>query len=140
MNKKRSICAYTAEGRKGIHDNLRINVSLMFQLMCQPLYNRSAEYADNRISLFSAQWGKCAVTGQDFQTLSDIHCHHKIPRKNGGNDKYENLVLVLEPVHRLIHATQEETICMYLKILNLDKKQVKKLNELRDKAGLKPIS
>lgn len=140
MNKKRSICAYTVEGRRGIHDNLRINVSLMLQLMRQPLYNRSAEYADNRISLFSAQWGKCAVTGQEFQTLSDIHCHHKIPRKNGGNDKYENLVLVLEPVHRLIHATQEQTICMYLKILNLDKKQVKKLNELRDKAGLKPIS
>ena len=139
MNKKRSICAYTSEGRQGIHDNLRINVSLMLQLMRQPLYNRSAEYADNRISLFSAQWGKCAVTGQEFQTLSDIHCHHKIPRKNGGNDKYENLVLVLEPVHRLIHATQEETICKYLRILNLDKKQVKKLNELRDKAGLKPI-
>ena len=140
MNKKRSICAYTAEGRKGIHDNLRINVSLMLQLMRQPLYNRSAEYSDNRISLFSAQWGKCAVTGQEFQTLSDIHCHHIIPRKNGGNDKYENLVLVLEPVHRLIHATQEKTICMYLKNLNLDKKQVKKLNELRDKAGLKPIT
>ena len=140
MNKKRSICSYTAEGRKGIHDNLRINVSLMLQLMRQPLYNRSAEYADNRISLFSAQWGKCAVTGQDFQILPDIHCHHKIPRKNGGGDAYENLVLVLEPVHRLIHATRDESIQKYLKILNLDKKQVRKLNELREKAGLKPIS
>ena len=140
MNKKRSVCAYTAEGRKGIHDNLRINVSLMLQLMRQPLYDRSAEYADNRISLFSAQWGKCAVTGQEFQILSDIHCHHKIPRKNGGGDNYDNLVLVLEPVHRLMHAVQEDTIQKYLNILKLDKKQVKKLNELREKAGLKPIS
>lgn len=139
MNKKRSICAYTTEGRKGIHDNLRINVVLMLQLMRQPLYNRSAEYADNRISLFSAQWGKCAVTGREFQILSDIHCHHRIPRKNGGSDKYENLMLVLEPVHKLIHATQAETICKHLKTLNLDSRQVKKLNELREKAGLKPI-
>ena len=140
MNKKRSICAYTPEGRKGIHDNLRINVSLMLQLMRQPLYDRSAEYADNRIALFSAQWGKCAVTGQEFQTLSDIHCHHKMPRKDGGSDKYENLVLVLEPVHRLIHATQKDTIRKYMTALNLDKKQVKKLNELREQAGLNPIA
>ena len=140
MNKKRSVCSYTAEGRKGLHDNLRVNVSLMRQLMRHPVRNGSAEYSDNRISLFSAQWGKCAVTGQEFQTVSDIHCHHKIPRKNGGSDKYENLVLVLEPAHKLIHATQAETIRKYLSVLNLNKKQVKKLNELREKAGLFPIA
>ena len=61
MFKKRNICSYTADGRKEIHDNLRINTSLMLKLMAQPLHNRSAEYADNRISLFSAQWGKGAV-------------------------------------------------------------------------------
>ena len=140
MNKKRSICSYTAEGRKGLHDNLRVNVGLMHLMMHQSLHTRSAEYCDNRISLYSAQWGKCAVTGQEFQVVSDIHCHHKIPRKNGGSDKYENLVLVLEPVHRLIHATQSETIQKYMSLLNLNKKQVKKLNELREKAGLYPIS
>ena len=139
MNKRRSICAYTVEGRKGIHDNLRINVPLMLQLMRQSLHSRSAEYADNRISLFSAQWGKCAVTGKEFQILSDIHCHHIVPRKLGGSDKYENLLLVLEPIHNLIHATQEETIQKYLKLLNLDKLQVKKLNDLREKAGLNPV-
>ena len=139
MNKKRSICPYTAEGRKGLHDNLRINTALMQKMMRQALFGRSAEYADNRISLFSAQWGKCAVTGQEFQVVSDIHCHHKTPRKDGGSDKYENLVLVLEPVHKLIHATQKETIRKYLKLLNLNRKQVKKLNEMRELSGLTPI-
>ena len=36
--------------------------------------------------------------------LSEIHCHHKKPKGIGGRDKYENLVLVLAPVHELIHA------------------------------------
>ena len=139
MFKKRSICCYTAEGRKGLHNNLRINVSLLSALMRQPLYNRSAEYADNRISLFSAQWGKCAVTGREFQSLDDIHCHHKKPKANGGGDEYANLRLVLTPVHRLIHATSEETISLYLKLLNLDEGQLKKLNEFRKKAGCPQI-
>lgn len=60
---------YTPEGREGIHNNLRINMAILLSLMRKPPYGYSAEYADNRISLFSAQWGKCAVmaTGVDIQ-------------------------------------------------------------------------
>lgn len=139
MTPKRSICQYTTDGRKALHDNLRLNVALKHQLMRQPLLGKSAEYADNRISLFSAQWGKCAVTGKEFTCAADIHCHHKILRKNGGTDKYENLVSVLEPVHKLIHATQADTIQRYMDVLHLDKEKVKKLNLLREKAGLFPL-
>jgi RNA-directed DNA polymerase len=78
--KRRNVCCYTPEGRQGLHDNLRINTPLMLVLMRQPLYHRSIEYADSRISLFSAQWGKCAVTGKDFMCVGEIHCHHKIPK------------------------------------------------------------
>ena len=135
MNKKRLICSYTAEGRKEIHDNLRINTSLMLKLMAQPLHERSVEYADNRISLFSAQLGKCAITGKEFITTGEIHCHHKTPRNKGGTDKYENLILILEPVHKLIHAISEETVEKYKAICNLDVEQMKKLNKLRQMAG-----
>lgn len=135
MNKKRVVNSYTAEGRAAIHDNLRINTNLMLKLMRQPLYGRNIEYADNRISLFSAQWGKCAVTGREFITIKDIHCHHKRPKAKGGGDEYANLVLVLEPVHKLIHATNEETIAKYLNICNLDASQLEKVNNLREMAG-----
>jgi hypothetical protein len=136
MGKKRSECPFTVEGRKGLHDNLRINTPLLLQLMRQPLYDKSTEYADNRISMFSAQWGKCAVTGVDFRTTADVHCHHKIPRNMGGNDKYENLTLVLEPVHKLIHATEPEIITKYMVAINIDRKSLKKINELRKMAEL----
>lgn len=139
MAKKRSVNPYSAEGRNGIHDNLRVNTTLMWRMMKQPLYDRSAEYADNRISLFSAQWGKCAITGIEFTSLDSIHCHHIIPRDKGGTDKYQNLVLILLPVHALIHATQESTIAYYLKILNLSEKQLAKVNEYREKAGYAKI-
>ena len=139
MNLRRKVCAYTATGRSAIHDDLRINTSLLLQLMRAPTYRRSAEYADNRISLFSAQWGKCVITGKEFQCVSEIHCHHKTPKGNGGSDKYENLVLVLAPVHELIHAVNEDTICSYLSALKLDASQLMKLNRLRILANRKPI-
>ena len=134
--KKRSWCSYTPEGREGLHDNLRINVHLMLKLMRQPLTGRSIEYADNRISLFSAQWGKCAVTGKPFRTTKEIHCHHIKPRQCGGGDEYENLILVQDIVHRLIHASQKNTIVQIVKTLKLNEKQLHKVNELRKNAGL----
>lgn len=135
-SKKRSICSYTTEGRVGLHDNLRVNVPLMIKLMQQPLNGRSIEYVDNRISLFSAQWGKCAVTGKDFKTTEDIHCHHIKPKKMGGNDNYGNLTLVLDLVHKLIHATNNEVITRYMTVLALDNRQLAKLNKFRQSAGL----
>lgn len=139
MSQRRKVCAYTAAGRSEIHDDLRINTFLLLQLMRAPTYSRSTEYADNRIPLFSAQWGKCAVTGKKFQCISEIHCHHKKPKGIGGSDKYENLVLVLAPVHELIHAVDEDTIRSYLTALKLDTSQLTKLNKLRTLAKRKPI-
>lgn len=58
----------------------------------------------------------------------------------GGTDKYENLVLVTEPVHKLIHATSADTIQRYVAICNLDKDQLVKLNKLRVLAGNEEIA
>lgn len=137
--KKRKANLYTAEGRKEIHDNLRINTSLMVQMMKSSGKN-STEYSDNRISLYSAQWGKCGITGIEFQCLEDIHCHHKLPKQYGGTDRYDNLVLLLPQVHRLIHAADEITIRKYLELLKLDKTQILKLNKYRELAKNNPIT
>lgn len=137
---KRGICNYTPEGRTLIHDSLRINVPLMLKLMHQPLIGHSIEYADNRISLFSAQWGKCAVTGEDFTSVQDIHCHHILPKRAGGTDKYGNLLLVKEAVHKLIHATDPKIIEKYLQLLSLNSKQLLRLNQLRELAQIPQIA
>ena len=65
---------------------------------------------------------------------------NKVPLENGGTDKYSNLTLVTEAVHLLIHATAEATIRKYLKVLQLNKKQLEKLNKLRELAGTPAIA
>lgn len=84
MGFRKEICCYTKAGRALIHDNLHIDMGVMAKLMRVPTYDNSIEFTDNRISLFSAQFGKCAVTGETFTEPSEIHCHHKIPRQKGG--------------------------------------------------------
>jgi hypothetical protein len=138
MHKKREVNKYTPEGRTKIHDNLRINTGLMLALMRQQSFGRSAEFMDNRISLYCAQYGKCAVTGYEFQSADEVYCHHVLPREAGGKDNYSHLTLVQEYVHILIHAKKQKTIDKYLALLRLDAKQLSKLNKYRKKAG-KPI-
>ena len=137
--KKRIINSYTKEGRAEIHKNLEcVNLEVMRYLMHNPLQNGTIEYNDNRLSLLCAQKGKCFVTGKPLE-IGLIHCHHKTPIKSGGTDRYANLVLVNNDIHRLIHATRQETINEYTTLFNLDKKQLEKINRLREMSGVELI-
>lgn len=139
MCMRKKINKYTPEGRELIHKNLKFDTSIMYQMMKQRLFDRSIEFMDNRISLYCAQYGRCAVTGKWFDSADDIHCHHKLPKHLGGKDNYENLTLIDKRVHVLIHAVNEETISTYLQILDLKADMIKKINGLRKLAGNKPI-
>lgn len=138
QHKRKSVNKYTPEGRALIHKNLEIDTGTMLWLMRNPVRSRTIEYADNRISLYAAQYGKCAVTGRVMEA-HDIHCHHKVPVSKGGTDEYANLVLVSKDVHVLIHASEEATIQSYLIILHLEKSELEKLNKLRIKVEMPPI-
>ena len=142
MYKKKSICKYTESGRAEIHKNLQFDdyvLWVMKQLLYSYQRSESIEFTDNKISLYAAQYGKCAIFGTVLY-IDDIHCHHKLPRHLGGNDSYQNLIIVHKDVHKLIHATKLETIYKYLSKLNLNNKQLKKVNSLRKLAQLEPIS
>ena len=131
MDKKSRINKYTPEGRVEIHKNLAgINMAVLYYLMNNPCGKQSVEYNDNRIALYVAQKGKCAVSGVELEA-KQVDCHHKKPLVLGGNDSYQNLIIVSAVVHILIHSSNERTIRKYLKVLNLDKKQLAKLNKLR---------
>ena len=137
MYKRVKICKYTPEGREAIHKSLKFDesvIAVMHLLAKSYLPGRSIEYMDNRVSLYTAQYGKCAVTGR-ILWIDEIHCHHKKPVSQGGTNEYKNLVIVHEDVHKLIHATKPETISAYLKKLNLSQSQIDKLNKLRILAG-----
>ncbi|MGM9963251.1 MAG: group II intron reverse transcriptase/maturase [Holdemanella porci] len=138
MYKKKSINKYTSEGRQEIHKKLGVNSSMIQYMLRNPIMNRSIEYNDNRISLYSGQQGKCFVTKAEL-TMDNMHCHHKIPLHKGGTDEYANLVLVTEDVHVLIHAESEEVILKKIKLIRPDEKMRKKIDTLRRKAEISKI-
>ena len=121
---------YTEHGRKLIHDKLTITEYLVKYLLSSKEYDKSVEYNDNRISLIAGQNGKCFITGESLD-IYNMECHHKKPKALGGSDEYKNLVWLRTEVHKLIHATQPDTISKYLAKLNLDDKALKKVNSLR---------
>jgi len=135
MLKKCIINSYTPEGRAEIHKALggSIDTNIMHYLMRNPIQFRPTAYNDNRISLYCAQFGQCAVTGEKLE-IGDIHCHHKLPKHLGGTDEYKNLVIVSVDVHNLIHATNPATIRKYLDKLKLNACQLKTLNKFRSLA------
>ena len=139
IHKKKSVNKYTADGRAEIHKNLEsVDMTILHILMRNPNMNATVEYNDNRISKYVAQQGKCAVTKEQLY-LEDIHCHHKTPKSLGGGDDYSNLIILHERVHRLVHATQRETISAILQTVQLDKRQLDKLNKLRKSVGNEAI-
>ena len=135
----KGICNYTVEGRRKIHDNLRKDIIAgLIYIMENPTYGYSEEYNDNRISLYSAQKGCCAITKQYLYPW-EMECHHKKPVSQGGNDEYKNLTYIDKRIHKLIHAVDNETINKYLKILNLNGTELKRVNNLRKLANLEMI-
>lgn len=115
-----------------------VSLRMLRYLLKHPVKDRSVEYNDNRISLFFGQYGRCVVTEESLAEWQ-IHCHHKKSRTIGGGDEYANLVIVSMDIHKLIHATNEATVGVYLQRLNLKNSQLAKVNRLREQAQLVPI-
>ena len=144
------ICRYTPEGREKLHKNLEcVDPGDLRYIIENPIENMSAEYNDNRVSLMTAQWGACGLTGYPLD-VHEMECHHKIPKSKGGKDDFGNLILVDKHSHKLIHATNPSTITYYLNILKkrilmMDNAEIKlkrfykTLNTLRAKVGNTPI-
>lgn len=133
------ICDYTEEGRIKGYKGMRSSIFLEIQkLQYSNISNRSIEYIDNRISKYSMQNGKCAVTGV-FLAADEVHCHHILPKSMGGTDEFQNLVVVHSWAHRLIHATYTETIDKYKRLLKLNGKQLERINKYREKCNLTSI-
>lgn len=92
------ICNFTAEGRAKIHNSLKaIDKSMLSYIMKNYIPNRTIEYNDNRISKFIAQYGKCAILGEELG-INEWHCHHISPYYLSKDDSYSN-----QAIHQLIH-------------------------------------
>lgn len=139
MNFNNDICNYTESGRKLIHKELEtISWKILRYLRDNPVKSQTAEYNDNRISLYSGQLGLCAITKLPLE-IEEMEVHHKKPRSKDGTDEYKNLIYVNTYVHRLIHCTSENTEKRLMEKLKLTSEMIKKVNSLRKLCGSKKL-
>lgn len=141
LNFSQTLNIFTQEGREKIHKKLNKQITLEISklLYISNLNQSTIEYMDNRISRYSMVNGKCEITGR-FLPAEKVHCHHFLPKKLDGTDKYNNLRIVHKDVHKLIHAKETIIIDKYLKLLKLDKDSINKLNKYRKKCNLEVLS
>ena len=139
LNFSQNINDYVVSSRKNYHRDLKvIPKDVLKQVRNTYSSSRSIEYNDNRISRYIAQYGKCYVTKRIID-IDRVHCHHILPIRLSGNDSYENLVVVDEFVHRLIHATKERTIGKLLAMMKLIPEDFERLNVLREQVNNLPL-
>ncbi len=135
-----NMCNYTEDGRNLVYEKLDGHITKEIRsFLSIPCENGRVEYMDNRISKYSSQRGRCAIS-KWFLIARETHCHHIIPVSQRGTDEFNNLIIVHKDIHKLIHATREETIRKLLNKFNLNKKQMMKLNKLRKKCNLTEIN
>ena len=134
-----SVCCFTPMGRKKIHENLEVNMSLFEALRNHLPNEHSMEYANARLSLLSAQRCKCAICGDEFISSDSISCHLKVPSSNGGREQYNNMVLLHKKYLPLLTEQNIETLRMLCDLLHVTKKQLTKINNLRAAANLAAI-
>ena len=136
MNFTQSQTLYTKQGRKLLNEKLTtLPIEWVRELVNKSNYTKATvEFINNRISHYIADDGKCYVTGR-ILTPSELHCHHKTPKKLGGGDEYRNLCLVHKTIHKLIHGTTHELITQWLAETRISDDQLIKLNHLRQLAG-----
>lgn len=138
--KRRGVNKYVMKN----HDKYQVPNSVNFEIIRYLMENaykwESIEFADNMLSRYIAQKGNCAVTQKPLY-LHNMESHHIKPRQGGRteNNSYDNLIILCTEAHRLVTATKEDTILKYLRMLNLNEKQLAKVNKLRKYADLQPI-
>ena len=139
MAKKTAVSSYTADGRALIHTNLSLNSFVLAGLRSQPSGGRSTELTDSRISLFSAQRGKCALCGELFENAADIVCWLKTPAEMGGKERYQNMILFHKRFLPLLQKHPDNEWNVITDTLKATKELMSKVNSLREQAGLSAI-
>ena len=139
MAKRSIVCSYTKEGRALIHTELNLNQYVLKGLREKISVGHSTEYHDSKISLFSAQKGKCAISGEEFADAEHVAVWLKVPRALGGFERYKNMVLIHKKYLILLQELPQAAIKDLIKTLNITKKMLVKINSLREQANLSAI-
>jgi group II intron reverse transcriptase/maturase len=139
MARRAAVCSYTAEGRAIIHSKLNLNPIILKDLREQKSEGHSTEYMDSRISLFSAQHGKCAISGEEFTSALEVAGWLKKPKIIGGEERYKNMILIHKRYLQLLQDLPQQELKAKSQAIELTNKMFQKINSLREQASLSAI-
>ena len=128
MNFKGSVNSYTEDGRREIHRTLeKIDLSVLRSLMETPEPG-SAAYNDNRLAVYCAQQGNCAISGKP---LAADEVRFLCMR---GKTDYRSIVMVHWLYLPLLTTERPSQLTF-----PLSKQERTKVNKLRSKQGLNAL-
>ncbi len=127
---KKEICNYTETGRALLNIKVGAPEAILTWLARHSPPDMPIEEADNRVSAFSAQKGKCSVFGTILE-MGGVVVLHKNPYLGKGVSRYRNLTLVSVLAGSIINEPDPSVAKSMLAGLQFDQKAIKTINKLR---------
>ena len=72
-------------------------------------YIKNSRLAMFRISKYSSVKGVSFLSG-NYVPVDKYHCHHRIPRSKGGTNDFDNLCVLSEEEHTILHSNTPERL------------------------------
>lgn len=139
INFSQDITSYTAKGREKIHKSVQcVETQELRNVMKYRNPNESIEFNDNSISAYLVQQGNCYVM-ENRLNVHQMKCIRKIPVGEGGTDKHTNIAFISEKIWRAVMTEDISETIRIMKKFNMDDKQRRRFNRLRENYGLLPI-
>jgi len=92
-----------------------VSMEMITYLVNTSKYIRNSRLAMFRISKYSSMKGISYLSG-DFVPVDEYHCHHIIPSHKGGTNDFDNLCVLSETEHKILHSsTPEQLYAIYPK-------------------------
>ena len=89
-------------------------------------YIKNSRLAMFRISKYSSCRGISYLSGE-YVPVDDYHCHHMKPLEKGGTNDFDNLCVLSETEHIILHSSTPERL---YELLPQKKKRIKSLIEI----------
>jgi len=89
-------------------------------------YIQNSRLAMFRISKYSSCKGVSYLSGE-YVPVSEYHCHHIKPKENGGTNDFDNLCVLSESEHQILHSSTPNIL------YDLYPKKKKRIKELIEK-------
>ena len=86
-----------------------VSMDMITYLVNTSKYIKNSRLAMFRISKYSSTKGISYLSGE-YVPVEEYHCHHIVPKYKGGKNDFDNLCVLSEKEHRILHGKNPEQL------------------------------